>query len=393
MAKTQKKWIVGTKRDSTSNIFTEFVTKPDEALTASWIPYDSTTSVYEAINNIVVGMTGAPGSTGTSGSTGPAGAPQGETGIQGIQGATGFGIQGRTGLRGLTGLIGSTGLLGNDGATGIVGSTGSTGILGVTGLQGLTGSGATGLYGSTGIQGLTGSQGTTGIQGYTGLIGSQGSTGVYVSQQSYFNPISRYETVSSVGREVWVVSSASVYSNLNWDRSGTALTLYKNSHGHIAGNRVIVRNTNEDYQAATIDATTLDSFQITTTNTGSSNGIEGAYSLGFTYAHSGGPSVSGGVLTAPSGINADCQLLSIRIRTGTRSGSIYDLVVPASAINGAGANTSLSDCYIPDFNVRSDTDLLTGVGATMTTNISGSYTTFQFGALGSSTSRFIVAHF
>jgi hypothetical protein len=83
----------------------------------------------------------------------------------------------------------------------------------------------------------------------------------------------------------------------------------------------------------------------------------------------------------------------MRIRTGVRVGTTYDLVVPASAVNGAGQNSSLGDCFVPDFNIRSDSDFLVGVGATMTTNILGSYSTFQFGALGNTLSRFIVVHF
>ena len=87
------------------------------------------------------------------------------------------------------------------------------------------------------------------------------------------------------------------------------------------------------------------------------------------------------------------QLLSMRIRTGPRSGTTYDLVVPASSINGAGDNTSLADSYIPDFNVRTDSDTLAAIAATIATNISGSFTTFRLGNLGSTLSRFIILHF
>jgi hypothetical protein len=49
---------------------------------------------------------------------------------------------------------------------------------------------------------------------------------------------------------------------------------------------------------------------------------------------------------------------------------------------------------MPDFNVRSDADSLSAIAATMATNIGSSYSTFQFGNLGTnSLSRFIIVHF
>ena len=83
----------------------------------------------------------------------------------------------------------------------------------------------------------------------------------------------------------------------------------------------------------------------------------------------------------------------MRIRTGTRSGTTYDLSVPNSAINGAGANNSLSDCFIPDFNIRADADTLSAIAATMAVNNGAlGYNVFTFGALGT-LSRMICLHF
>jgi len=378
MAKTKNKWITGTKRDSSGN-FTEYLSTPTDALNATVIPYDYTTSVFEAIKHIVVGLTGARGPTGVVGATGAYGGPPGVTGrigATGIQGRTGVGVQGATGVIG---------------ATGVQGATGYGGPCGITGIQGITGaSGITGIFGETGYQGTTGYQGLTGDPGL-GATGLQGVTGI-TPQIYIYNPISRYSADNTAGSEVWIVSSSTAYTELDWTRSGTTLTLFRDAHGHDIGNRVIVRDTNVDYQTATIDSTTVNSFSLTTSPIDGTQGNAGAYTLGFTYQHTGFPS-TGGVLSAPAGDHSDVQLISMRIRTGTRVGTTYDLVVPASATNGAGANTSLGDCYIPDFNVRTDNDLLTGVGATMTTNISGSYSTFRFGALGSTDSRFILVHF
>jgi hypothetical protein len=335
------------------------------------------------------------------GTVGPDGlmGPRGYDGATGVQGMTGLGIQGYTGLQGLQGTTGIAGL-GVTGLSGPTGVQGATGLMGggETGAQGITGVGTTGVQGATGLMGggATGIQGQTGIQGLTGLFGSTGSQGItgIGSQNSIaFNSISRYQTDNAAGAEVWAVSSSTVYHNVSWNRSGTTLNIYRDAHGHATGNQVIIRNTNKDYQVAPIDSTTLDSFSITTTSTDGTIGDFGAYSLGFTYAHDASPS-SGGTLYAPQGDHSDCQILSLRIRTGNRLGSTYNLIVPASAINGAGANTSRSDCFLPDFNVRNDADSFAAVAATMSTNIGGSYSTFQFANLGAaSLSRMIVLHF
>lgn len=388
--------------------------------------------------NIGVGPTGSQGLTGLIGPTGiigiqgPTGAyggPPGETGLMGAtgwQGLTGVSIFGATGPQGLTGLIGvtgayggppgetgvmgTTGLIGPQGYTGIsiIGGTGaqgytgafvigSTGLPGPTGCQGLTGSmGYTGAFiiGATGWQGLTGVIGETGAIGITGLEGAVGSTGIAgsVIDQPFYNTVSRYYALNIAGEEVWMVSSSTVFVGLTWTRSSTTLTVYNPSHGHIAGNRVIIRDTNKDYQVGLIVTASTDSFTFTTTDTGGTSGSSGAYSLGFTYTHTGSPK-TGGTLVAPSGAHADCQLISLRIRTGGRSGSTYALTVPEDAVNGAGANTSLGDCYVPDFNVRADTDTLSAVAATMIVNDGASgYEVFTFGALGT-LSRIICLHF
>jgi len=409
MGKVKRKWV-------------ELDYSHPDSLRAQDIPYDSSYSVKEAIDNFhgPVGCTGLQGPSGSQGLTGVGpqgvtGLALGETGIQGPQGYTGF--QGITGLIGETGLIGSTGIQGNTGSqgeTGIqgLGETGLQGVMGDTGIQGQTGTdglgetglqgplGPTGIQGNTGIQGLglTGLKGSTGLQGYTGFNGIQGQTGLDGPEgetgirgltgpqgdqgetglrgpaivQPSFNTVSRYEVTSTAGEQVWVVSSSTVFTGLYWSRTGTTLLITNNSHGHTVGNRVIVRNTNMDYQQGVITSTTPNTFQITTTNTGATSGSDGAYSLGYTYAHVGIPN-TGGVVYAPSGAHADVQLISMRLRTGPRNGTTYDLTVPASAVNGAGQNTSLNDCYMPDFNVRFDNDLLSAVAATMKTGISGDY--------------------
>ncbi len=360
----------------------------------------------------LTGEKGDPGDKGNTGDQGSAGLPgaSGVTGEQGDPGDKGLTGDGGSGDRGLTGLIGITGNQGLSGDIGISGISGNPGPTGLSGDQGLTGDkgpggsatgdtgavGPTGTVGSTGIQGIpgppTGDKGETGDLGITGDTGVTGSAG-QVSNAVMFNTVSRYSAITDANEEVLVVSSSSLYVGLTWARSGTNLTIYNPNHGHSTGDKVIVRDTNTDYVQALITTTDTNYFIVDVSNVGNTSGISGAYSLGFTFAHNGSPKL-GGILSAPSGLHADAQLISMRIRTGARSGSTYDLIVPASEKNGAGGNTSMANCYIPDFNVRNDSDTLAAVASTMRTNIGGSYSTFQFGNLGDpSLSRIIVVNF
>jgi len=391
---------------------------------------------------------GMQGVTGMSGSTGPLGGPIGATGLQGPQGDTGVGLQGVTGLlgptgayggpQGDTGLQGVTGPLGGPmGVTGVQGPMGMTGVKGVTGigLQGATGMfgpiGATGLQGSRGNTGIAGSQWYEGnsapsgtanngdlyldlstgnvykyigavwayqgnIKGPTGPQGNQGTTGVGGGGggggiTTVFGVVNRYQADSQLNAEVWVTSTSVLYNNLAWSRSGTTLTVTNPSHGHSLGNAVILRNTNTDYIYAIITNVTTNTFDITVANTGPASGSAARYSLGFTYAHNIGG--TGGNLFAPTG--GEVQLISMRIRTGERAGTTYDVVVPASVTNGAGQNTSPADVNIPSFSVRADSDTLAAIAGTIAVNQLGlGYSTFTIGNLGAGTlSRFILLQF
>ena len=115
---------------------------------------------------------------------------------------------------------------------------------------------------------------------------------------------------------------------------------------------------------------------------GGTSGALGAYSLGFKFTHTGGTgSITGGTLAAPAGGDVVLEALRLHLGPNVRAGTTYNLIVPASAINGAGDNTSMDDIFIPVQQVRQDNAALSAVGNTIATNISGSYATFQFAAL------------
>lgn len=219
---------------------------------------------------------------------------------------------------------------------------------------------------------------------------SSGVTGMHGLQYSGIN---RYQVVTTVGEEVWLTSSSTVYSYLSWTRIGTNLTLTRFNHGLVVGNMVIVRYANVDQVSGPITARTADTFTITTTNTGDAQGSTAVYNAGFSFAHTANPK-TGGILSLPAGSNADIQLLSMRMRTGLRAGTTYDLVLPISTFSTFGRNTSLADTYLPNYSVRQDVDFLSAIGATISTNVGGSFSTIRFANLGlGNQSRYIMLEF
>jgi len=140
-----------------------------------------------------------------------------------------------------------------------------------------------------------------------------------------------------------MVSSSTVYSGLSWTRSGTTVTITRNSHGRSNGEAVIVRNVNVDNEWSTITNATANTFDVTvSSSSGASSGNSAAYSLTFTT-----PSVSASGVTVTSPSGGDVQLLSYYHSTGSRSGTSYALTLPTSATNGAGADSAVYNAFFP----------------------------------------------
>ena len=264
-----------------------------------------------------------------------------------------------------------------------------------TGISGGTGQGATGVMGAQGATGIDGAIGSTGLSGATGTAGSQGATGAAgIGVSKIYNSLDRYQVEDELDAEVWITSISEVFTAFTWTRAATTLTVTRTAHGHSVGDRIIIRKANVDYTSATINSVTANTFDITVPNLGPSAGSTAYYKLGFTYAHDpSGATKTGGRLMAPTG--GEVQLISMRIRTGERAGTIYDVELPASVVSGAGSNTGLDDTYIPQFQVRRDEDTLAAIAATLGVNQSGEgFSTFRFGNLGNgSLSRFIILQF
>lgn len=319
---------------------------------------------------------------------------------------------GKDGRDGLPGADGTNGLDGRDGRDGTNGTNGTNGLNGVDGLDGKSAYQIAVENGYTGpisrwLASLAGAPGTDGIDGQDGKSayvlavengfvgtevewlaslkgadGADGGGGGGAPSGELYNPVTRYQALTTAGQTVYVSSSSTLYYGCSWSRAGTDLTINRAGHGHNVGDRAIVRNANVPFQIANITAVTADSYTVTCENVGALNGSAAAYSMGFNYAHNGAAgSITGGTLQAPG--NTDVQLLSFRMHlaANTRAGNTYNLTVPKGTLNGVGLDTNMDDVYLPFQQVRQDGSTLSAVGNTIATNIGGDFGTFQFAAL------------
>jgi len=184
----------------------------------------------------------------------------------------------------------------------------------------------------------------------------------WVSEERYGPDIAppstvRYAMVATAGEEVYAYSSSTVYGNLSWIRTGTVLRVMRNSHNLVAGDRVFVRNTNQDVIMATVVTAATDYFEIPTLDSGVTNGWKGAYGIGFNYAHDvTGANKLSGTLSRPVVGAGELYLHTLSIRPGaSRADTIYTVHLPSETLS-SGIITSVAgttDTYIlPTFQVR-----------------------------------------
>ena len=231
----------------------------------------------------------------------------------------------------------------------------------------------------------------TGSIGYTGAAptpGGETGTQPYPTIAFTYNAVSRYQVVDTAGQEVWITSDAPDYMGLMWARYGGILSISQRDHGMSVGDRIVLRNTNVDYQSTVVTATTVDSFSMPVANTGYTQGFNGHYSRGLNFSHVGSPKTGGVVTTS----NNQVKLLSLRIRTGARASTTYAVQVPASVLNDDC--TSLGDSFVPLMSVRQDADHLSATAATIAANQGGNYSNFLVANLGNpAASRIIILVF
>ncbi len=308
------------------------------------------------------------------------------------------GADGKLYLEKTNGTIAEIGGAGSVGPQGPAGPTGATGPQGPQGLQGDVGpQGPAGVQGVKGDTGAIGPQGPQGLQGPAGATGPQGPAGTSGSSAGAFATL-RYQAVSTAGQGVNITVGTRIEgADVSWTRSGTSMTVTKSGHTVSVGEQVIILDSNVAQLAAVVTSlatvnATNDSFVITCANTGATSGALASYARAFTFRHvkadystaTGATDISGGILAAPA--NAKVVLLSLRINlaSNTRLSVSYFLQTPASAVDGAGDNTSVDDMYVPMLSVRSfASDSLSAVGAVLNKNFSSNLAWYNITALSS----------
>ena len=200
---------------------------------------------------------------------------------------------------------------------------------------------------------------------------------------------SRYEALSSTNYKVHCNSTAPQYNGVSWERIGTSLTVTHAGHGRSVGERAILKDVNVQVLNSLITNVTTDTYTVTCADTGPVNGTNGKYTMGFKHAHNSevAGALTGGTLSAPA--NVDIILTSMRIHApaNSRAGATYDLVLPVTAWNSViGPGTGRDELYLPNQQVRTDSDVLPAIGNTIAVNQSSAgYATLRFGALGATT--------
>ena len=125
-----------------------------------------------------------------------------------------------------------------------------------------------------------------------------------------------------------------------------------------------------------VTATDANTLTITVADSGDTSGAAGAY---IPAAEVTAVTDDGCTLSSPSA--GDIQIISIKVVTGTKSGTTYDITMPTSLTNGAGANSSLINQNPPIVqNYKLDTGAL-NAGANITVNTSSNFNVFQVGGM------------
>jgi len=132
----------------------------------------------------------------------------------------------------------------------------------------------------------------------------------------------------------------------------------------------------EDYSYVSITDIDSDHFSVTVSDSGNTSGTVGAY---IPAAKSTSVTDDGCIISSPGAGNI--QIISIKAITGSKSGTTYDLTMPTSLTNGAGANSSISNQNPPIVqNYKLDTGAL-NAGASVTVNTSSNFNVFQVGGM------------
>ena len=120
----------------------------------------------------------------------------------------------------------------------------------------------------------------------------------------------------------------------SWSRSSTTLTITHANHGLGNGDKVIIRNANQDYLLGTVASAATNTFQVTCSDTGGTSGSDLSYGALFsaTVTNSSG-NISAIVMTAPGGISGSSQLNNLQLFANNQENNLT-LTVPSGIQEG-----------------------------------------------------------
>ena len=247
-------------------------------------------------------------------------------------------------------MLSTSGGVGNDGSSGTSGTTGAAGSSGTCGETGSPGDpGSSGTSGTTGAAGSSGTSGTgtSGTSGGAGTSGTSGVGGGGASVSKIYNNVIRYEYEDG-GYRVQMLSSANIYREISWTRSGTTLTIASTNHGLEDDDYVVIRNMSEDYSYLQITVTTANQFTVQVANSGATSGTAGEYIPAFQVT-----AIDDNILTIkePGSASGEpsAQLISFSWYLPLSNSEVKVLTLPNDALqNGAGGNSSLDTRVPPD---------------------------------------------
>ena len=326
--------------------------------------YDGTNYFWSIPQTATTGAKGDKGEIGT----------QGADGEKGQKGQEGVGTQGATGGDGEKGQKGELGVKGDNGEKGQKGEVGADST--VAGPQGTIGTkGDNGPAGSAGAKGDLGPQGTIGTTGTQGTDGDKGAEGSGGGSGNVYNTQTRY-LVNSDGDnyQLYATATSNMYVG-SWARVSTTLTITYAAHGLAIGDKVVIRNTNQDYLVANVSAVTTDTFSVTCVDTGATSGAEAVYGTLFTAAVTqNAGDVTAVVLSAPGGLNGASQLNALSLYANNQESGLA-VTLPAGFQEGAGGYTDKQDINIASADAKafSGTGQSGALSPTLTYNLGANF--------------------
>ena len=203
----------------------------------------------------------------------------------------------------------------------------------------------------------------------------EGAEGAGGGSGNVYNTQTRY-LVNSDGDnyQLYATATSNMYVG-SWARVSTTLTITYAAHGLAIGDKVVIRNTNQDYLVANASAVTTNTFSVTCVDTGATSGAEAVYGTLFTAAVTqNAGDVTAVVLSAPGGLNGASQLNALSLYANNQESGLA-VTLPAGFQEGAGGYTDKQDINIASADAKafSGTGTSGALSPTLTYNLGANF--------------------